>query len=111
MGVLVTFHFVCFCWIFFRAATMQTSGEVIYQIVNNFKPHLIFEFIEGYRYVVLLMILGYALHFVPKSWELLAQQRVAQIPVVAQAVLVTLVIVLVVQTKSAGIQPFIYFQF
>jgi D-alanyl-lipoteichoic acid acyltransferase DltB (MBOAT superfamily) len=110
-GILLTFHFVCFCWIFFRSANMEISGQVIDQIVHNFKPHLLFEFLAGYRYVVLLMVLGFVLHFLPKQMELRVQEKVAQIPVVAQATLVTLVILLVVQTKSAGIQPFIYFQF
>ncbi|MBS1508201.1 MAG: MBOAT family protein [Bacteroidetes bacterium] len=111
LGILFTFHFVCFCWIFFRASTMEISGQVIDQIVNNFKPHLLVEFLAGYRYVVFLMVLGFILHFIPKRTELYFQERVSQIPVVAQAVLVTMVILLVVQTKSAGIQPFIYFQF
>ena len=36
-GVLVTFHFVCFCWIFFRNAEFSTSMDMLKQIFTTFK--------------------------------------------------------------------------
>jgi hypothetical protein len=65
----------------------------------------------GLRFVVGLMLLGYALHFVPKQEELLVQKSVIEMPRMAQAALIATVILLVIQTKSSAIQPFIYFQF
>ncbi len=110
-GVVFTFHFVCFCWIFFRATSMETSWQMLTQIIDNFKPELFFDFLMGYKGVVLLMITGFTLHFLPQRWEEKVQHRVTQAPLVAKAALVTLLILMVVQVKSAGIQPFIYFQF
>src|SRR5260221_14187258 len=34
-GVLLTFHFVSFCWIFFHAISMVAAGEMIWQIVAH----------------------------------------------------------------------------
>ena len=111
VGVLLTFHFVCFCWIFFRASNMETAWQMIIQITQNFKPELFLDFLIGYKGVILLMTIGYTLHGVPQKIEWMVQEQVTRAPIVAKAALVTLVILIVVQVKSAGIQPFIYFQF
>jgi alginate O-acetyltransferase complex protein AlgI len=111
LSVLITFHFVCFCWIFFRANNMEASWEMIRQIVYSFQPQLFFDFLTGYKSVVFLMMLGYLLHFVPTAFEATIQERIAGFPMMVKASLVTFVILLVVQVKTAGIHPFIYFQF
>ncbi|SHH60560.1 D-alanyl-lipoteichoic acid acyltransferase DltB, MBOAT superfamily [Chryseolinea serpens] len=110
-GVVITFHFVCFCWIFFRAPDLDTVGQMLAQIVTHFKPQIFFDFIAGYKGVVLLMLLGYALHFMPKRFEFSAEEIITRLPLVGQAACLTAVIVLVLQMKMAGVQPFIYFQF
>lgn len=111
LGVLITFHFVCFCWIFFRADNMQIAGSVISQIALHFSPGIFLKFVEGYKNILLMMLLGYALHFIPKNFELKAMQWVTDIPLAAKVAVVVCAIVLVIQMKSADIQPFIYFQF
>jgi D-alanyl-lipoteichoic acid acyltransferase DltB (MBOAT superfamily) len=110
-SILLTFHFVCFCWIFFRASSIEISWQMLGQIFQNFKPELFFDFLTGYKAVVLLMVIGYTLHLLPQKMELIAQHRITKAPLLAKAALVTMVILIVVQVKSAGIQPFIYFQF
>jgi Predicted membrane protein involved in D-alanine export len=109
--VIATFHFVCFCWIFFRAADMATVGEMLNQIVYHFNPGLFPEFVAGYRVVFMLMVIGYLLHFIPREAELAAQETVVNMSLAGKAAFMVSVIILVVQTKSSGIQPFIYFQF
>jgi alginate O-acetyltransferase complex protein AlgI len=111
IGVLLTFHFVCFCWIFFRATSMTNAWEVITQIVLHFTPAVFIDFMVGYKVVVLLMLVGYGLHFIPKKIETNALQWFTNIPLVGKTALLLAVIILVMQTKSASIQPFIYFQF
>jgi len=111
LSIFVTFHFVCFCWIFFRADTLETGGQMMGQIFQDFRPQLFFDFLWEYKSVVLLMILGFILHFVPKKFEAFAQDQVIRFPVVAKASLIVIVILAVIQIKTAGIHPFIYFQF
>ena len=110
-GVLVTFHFVCFCWIFFRNAEFSTSMDMLKQIFITFRPQLFPQLVAGYWEVFALMALGYFLHFVPDSWERACTKTVVRLPLLGKALLMLAVIYLVIQMKSSEIQPFIYFQF
>ena len=110
-GVLLTFHFVCACWVFFRAADFVEAMSVFRQIFTNLHPELFLQLIGGYGGVFALMALGYVLHFLPRSWEDFSARVVSRFPLVLQALLIVSVAYVVVQVKTAGIQPFIYFQF
>ncbi len=110
-AVLITFHFVCLCWIFFRQGDFNASLDMLSQIATNFSPQVFPQLISGYWLVFILMLLGYALHFVPDSWERGCVRFVTWLPLVGKALLMVAVIYLVIQMKSAEIQPFIYFQF
>jgi len=110
-SIFITFHFVCFCWIFFRAADMIIAGQVIRQILFHFTPQIFLEFITGYKTVLMMMLFGYLLHFIPKSFELRVELGVTNLPLILKVVFMILVIFLVVQFKLSEIQPFIYFQF
>ncbi len=110
-GIAVTFHLVCFAWIFFRAGTMQIAGDMLTQIFTNFHPEVFTQFLTGYKGVFSLMLAGYVLHFMPKRAELAVQGVVTRSPLVVQALMLVILIFIVVQVKSAGVQPFIYFQF
>ena len=111
LSVFFTFHFVSFCWIFFRADNMETATQMIRQIVFHFNPQIFVEFITGYKSVLLMMLIGYTLHFIPKSVELKTENIVTNLPLLLKVSFMILVILLVVQFKSSEIQPFIYFQF
>ena len=111
LGIILTFHFVCFCWIFFRAGDMNIAGQVITQIATKFSPQVMSSFISGYAAVLFLMVLGFTLHFIPKRIEDRTQEIVTRLPLFAKVMLLVITIVIVIQVKSSEIQPFIYFQF
>jgi alginate O-acetyltransferase complex protein AlgI len=67
LGVFITFHLVCFCWIFFRASSLHDSMVIIRQIGTNFDPGALGVLIAGYNTVFIMMLLGFSLHFVPQS--------------------------------------------
>ena len=110
-GIVVTFHLVCLGWIFFRADSMQTGFEMLQRIFTAFHPELLTQFIEGYPIVIALFIVGYIFHFLPGRVSYLMQQIVTRSPLVLQTIYLVITIFIVVQAKSAGIVPFIYFQF
>ena len=110
-GIIITFHFVCFCWIFFRNADFQNSVDMLGQIFTTFRPQLFPQLLEGYWKVFALILLGFLLHFAPDSWENAVCRGVIRLPFVGKAVLMVALIYLVIQMKSSEIQPFIYFQF
>lgn len=106
-----TFHFVCFCWIFFRAEGMEKVGEMLRQIAFSFHPEFFPDFVAGYGAVLFWILLGFALHFLPKSTETAALHIATRLPLLGKAILLTAIAALVMQIKSADVQAFIYFQF
>ena len=111
LGVLITFHIVCLCWIFFRAHSFPLAIDMINQIFFFFHGEILMQFINGYPTVLGLILLGFITHFIPRRIEFRTETLVSQSPVIVKAMLLVAVIWIVVQVKSAGIQPFIYFQF
>jgi hypothetical protein len=93
-SIFITFHFVCFCWIFFRAPTIDAAGQIIYQIIAQFNAQVFFEFVVGYKGVLFLMLLGYILHFLPATSEQKAETWVTQLPLAGKATLLIAIIVL-----------------
>ena len=90
---------------------MQVASNVISQIALHFSPGIFLSFIAGYKSILIVMLIGYILHFMPKSVELGTQNLVYRMPLAAKIAIMAALMVLVIQVKSSDIQPFIYFQF
>ena len=110
-GMLLTFHFVAFCWILFRAESLLNFRQLLSQILFAFHPEMILDVVSGYSNVMIVMLLGYLLHFMPVRGEEFLVKRFSKLKLVPMGVLVSAVILLIYQFKMAGIQPFIYFRF
>ncbi len=111
VNVVVTFHFVAFCWIFFRNVDFYNSMTMLKQIGTTFHADLLPQLVEGYWKVFALMTLGYVLHFLPAKWEDATKRVMARAPFIVYVVVLLAVIYISIQMKSSDIQPFIYFQF
>lgn len=110
-GIILTFSFVCATWVFFRSPSMEVAGQVFSQIFTAFHPEIFFDFIKGYKWVALLMAVGYVLHFASDRVEARTLHLVQRMPIVLYAVMTTGLIWLIMQMRSGDVQPFIYFQF
>ena len=110
-GVLLTFHFVAFCLIFFRHQHFADAWLMITTIFSNFHPELFVQVIVGYWFVFTLIAFGYVTHFFPDAWQERCILILRKGSFVLGALLLALVIYFVIQIKSSEIQPFIYFQF
>ena len=110
-AVLLTFHFVCFAFIFFRSVSFDKSILMIQQMLFNMHWELLPGVISGYTYVMLLIFLGYLAHFIPKTWKERPIAILQKGGVLLACLTLVVAIYLVIQTKSSTIQPFIYFQF
>ena len=110
-SIILTYHFVCLAWIFFRNSTFAGSWLMLQQIFTDFHPELLFQVLDGYKYIFMLMAFGYVSHYLPDSWQNGIIRAISKTNVVVCALLITAVIYVVIQVKSSGIQPFIYFQF
>ncbi len=110
-NTLLTFHFVCFGWIFFKANTFDDAFKMIAQIVTNFDFGSIGLIYQNYKYVLWMMALGYALHFVPDSIESRVNPYLSKLSPVYYALLLSGFIWLLIQIKTAEVMMPIYLQF
>lgn len=112
ISVVLTFHFVAFCWLFFRAKDFTTALDVINNIsMVTFSPEQWQTIVMGYKNVFLLMLIGYVWHFLPDSFSATLRSAFDKTPLVIKGIILGLVYWLVYAAASAGPQPFIYFQF
>ena len=111
IAIVLTFHFVCFTWIFFRQKTFMAGWMMLRQIFFNFHAELWQQVCAGYQYVLAFMAFGYLTHFLPDTWQEWFISLLRRCNVVVYALLLTAAIYMVIQVKSSTIQPFIYFQF
>ncbi len=112
IGVILTFHFVTFAWIFFRAQDFGTAMELIGNIGQlSFQAEHWFSVISVYKNVLIVLLAGFIMHFLPSRFVQWLRKIFIAAPVVVKAVIIGLVLWLVYATASSEVQPFIYFQF
>lgn len=112
ISIVMTFHFVTFCWIFFRANSFETALNIIYNIADlEYDWEAWQTIIIGYKNVFLLIAIGFVWHFIPKRWMAIPQQWFNVAPIFVKSVVLGFVFWVVYATATAGPQPFIYFQF
>jgi D-alanyl-lipoteichoic acid acyltransferase DltB (MBOAT superfamily) len=111
LGVLITFHFVCFAWVFFKAENITVAFDMLHQIRYNFNLEIIPQIYHNYNPVIGMMVFGFLLHSLRDK---LADDIIAKfnnIPLWVYVAAFTVLIVLLVQFKTATpIMP-IYLQF
>ena len=112
-GIIFTFHFVCFCWIFFRADTFEIAWEMIDNILYNFNGQIAWQVLTHNRSVFLLMMLGYVLHFLPDDIDNYFERRFIQSKLFVKAVIVALFFYMIFLVQGGLDTPvkFIYYQF
>jgi len=111
LAVFITFQFVSFCWIFFRAPDMDNVKIMLHQIVENFSPGSYLTVIPAYSSVFLLMLVGYVIHFLPEKIKESYRGLFIRIPLIAQLVVIMLIAILLYQMRTTEVMPFIYFRF
>ena len=111
LSMFITFQFVSFCWIFFRAPDMNSILLMFRQITHNFSPGSYLTVIPAYSNVLFLMAAGYLVHFLPEKFKESYRGLFIKIPLAVQMVIILLVAFLLYQMRTAEIMPFIYFRF
>ncbi len=109
--IALTFAFITFTRAWFRADSFEKANQVISQIVNHFNPHVFPAFLVGFKTVLLVMLFGYILHWLPDKWKDSFQEKFIASPMVLQLLVVVVAVFLIYQTRITDLQPFIYFQF
>jgi hypothetical protein len=108
VAVLMTFHFVCACWIFFRAASLDVALDYLAGLAEWGRTG---EVLGRQPYILALVFIPLALQFV--DFDRLGQRaRVfARSPIAARAALFSVALLAIYFVAPEGTAPFIYFQF
>lgn len=109
--IAITFTFITFTRIWFRAETMETTTSIMHQIAYNFQATLIFTIIKSYKFVFIAMLIGFIIHWLPDNLKEKVKLKFASQHIFIQALAMVITAFIIFQTLSADIQPFIYFQF
>ena len=108
---ILTFHFVCFAWIFFKAEDLEIAKEMIYQIFNNFDISVFGPFYDNYKGVVWMILVAMVLHLIPDNLVDKVIARTKTIPMVVYILVFFLFLILYGYFKSAEQVMPIYLQF
>ena len=111
VAVFITFNFVSFCWIFFRAPDMESVGTMLKQIFGYFSPGSYLTVIPAYSSVFLLIAIGYVIHFLPERIKESYRGIYIRIPLIAQLAVIMVVAILLFRMRTTEVIPFIYFRF
>ena len=106
LRIVLTFHFVAFAWIFFRAPDLNSAWAVITRIAS-----LSASFANISAPLLLVLTIGLLAHYVPKVWHETSMEYFAKAPFYAQAVVLLLLVLGLQSVISSGTTPFIYTKF
>lgn len=111
ISIFLTFQFVSFCWIFFRARDMHTIVLMLRQIGRDFLPSSFESVLTIFGGSFALIAAGYLIHFLPEKLKESYRGLFIRIPVPAQALIILLIALLLYQMRTPDLMPFIYFRF
>lgn len=109
--IFITFHFVCFCWIFFKAASMDDAINMIWQITHDLSFSVWGAFYDNYSTVLIMMAMAAVMHSFPDNLADKLVLRLNKVPMpVYIAVFFAFVLIYGFYKSAEPVMP-IYLQF
>ncbi len=106
IGRLITFHFVCIGWVFFRSDSLGGALQMLGRLLYAWGPA---PLVTPWVLVVIAGCL--AVQFLPRTFTRNFLADLSRLPVVVQAGIFGCLLVLIDLLGPAGVAPFIYFRF
>src|SRR5580658_5716089 len=106
LGALITFHFVCFTWIFFRATSLENALAILRSLgaltwsTENLTP-----------LVLCVMVLAAVIHCFPPRWFESSAELVGGTPFWVQGLAMAALILIIQTLAGRGSAPFVYGNF
>jgi D-alanyl-lipoteichoic acid acyltransferase DltB (MBOAT superfamily) len=106
LAVVFIFHFVCFCWIFFRVESVAQAGDFLTGLANWSQPSTLLTPFLGS-----LIAFGLLIQFTPPDMIERLDRIYHRFPVWLVGVLAGVALLLMEMVGGDSSAPFIYFQF
>jgi D-alanyl-lipoteichoic acid acyltransferase DltB (MBOAT superfamily) len=106
LGGILTFNFVCFTWIFFRAGTLENAGAILHGLagltwgIGNITPTF-----------AAVLLAAALVHCLPPRWFEGSVVLAARVPFWAQGLAMAALILLIQTLAGRGAAPFVYGNF
>jgi D-alanyl-lipoteichoic acid acyltransferase DltB (MBOAT superfamily) len=110
-ATILTFHFVGFCWIFFRATSFGSAFASIEQIVFHTQWKDFAGFWTSRQEMGIMIMIAAFIAFFPPNLKERAFQKIQVLPTFTWILWVLIALQIIIQFKDDVVQPFIYFQF
>ncbi|HEX5430570.1 MAG TPA: hypothetical protein VFW83_01285, partial [Bryobacteraceae bacterium] len=104
--IFITFHFVVFTWVYFRAPDFQTASAILGRIGS-----LTLSFANVSPGLWAMLALGFLAHYAPKKWYDFSLNVYARAPFYAQAAAMMALAIGLQFVSQTGAAPFIYTKF
>jgi D-alanyl-lipoteichoic acid acyltransferase DltB (MBOAT superfamily) len=105
-ATFLTFHYVCFAWIFFRAPTFAHARLVLERIA-----HLSWGTANLSPQIFAVLAVALATHWVPDGWLGRVREGFARTPALVQGIVLALCALALHAAATTAAQPFVYGQF
>ena len=107
----LTFVYVSFLWIFFRATNFSDSILIFRNIFVDFNISQIPQFFMARSTWCLMMVCIIICHFIPDKWTIGIESAYIKSNWIVKLIIFMIVVQLVIEFMSEEVAPFIYFQF
>ncbi len=106
LGIFITFHFVCFAWIFFRAETVGRALALLSQLLT-----LTVDTSNLALPLALIIAVGFVAHWLPARFFEMTLDGFIRLPAPAQACVLFALALGLYFVASSDVVPFIYARF
>lgn len=120
-AVFQTFVFIMLTWMFFRAGTgadpadagasLDTVKNMLGQIGGQWTFKVVPDVLASFWKVYVIIVAGLMIHWLPDKAKRWYRLNFAMLPLPVIGLVVVVAVFLLYQFMSAGVHPFIYFQF
>jgi alginate O-acetyltransferase complex protein AlgI len=111
--IFITFNFITFTRIWFRLQEDDAPGKFLEHIYSkfDFSGEVFAKFFEAFMPALIIIIVGFILHWLPQNWKNRAEEKYTRLHIVSQVFVVVVIVVLVYQAVTDTSRPFVYLQF
>ena len=111
LATIITFHFICLGWIFFRCDTFNDSWIMLRQIGTNFNINLLKALYTSYSPVIWMIAAAFLLHGISLNFENKFKHILVKIPLPLKILYFIVFIYIAIQCKQADVIKPVYLQF
>ena len=99
-ATLLTFNVVAFGWLLFTAEDMTVVGDMLNRIAYNFSFAEFVPMVEESKVAMIMLAVGYIIHFSPKSFNDSAVRGITRVGFVGEWIIIVAAIWLVMQCDA-----------